>query len=74
MLTLSTCKMNNLCVECSNTSCLHAGKIISDCPKYRCDRDKDHFEDCETCDFIKDFQKSERKRMQKEERFYHDTE
>lgn len=71
MLQMSTCTRNNLCVDCSKLSCLFAGKIMSDCPKHHCDREHEHFEECETCDFIKQFQAEERERMKKEDRFYH---
>ena len=52
--TLRECHRNNMCVDCDDTSCLHAGQAIADCPFYMCNREPDHFEDCETCEFIKD--------------------
>lgn len=61
MLKMSECKRNNLCIDCDNTQCMLAGKIISDCPKYNCDNNNQ----CETCNFIKEFQKEERKRYEK---------
>lgn len=36
---LDTCTKNILCVDCRDTTCLHAGKIMADCPKYKCDND-----------------------------------
>lgn len=57
MLTLSECTRNNLCVDCDSKTCLHAGKLIADCPKYHCDREGDFFEHCESCMFLKEFQK-----------------
>ena len=60
MVSMSECKRDNLCVDCDDNKCWLAGKILSDCPKYHCDRPKDHIEDCSTCDFIKEFQKNQR--------------
>jgi hypothetical protein len=34
---------------------------MADCPKYYCDRKGELFEDCESCDFLKQFQKDMRK-------------
>jgi len=67
MVKISECHMNNLCVDCDNDKCYLAGEIISDCPKYHCDRDKEHLQDCKSCDFIKEFQESERKRYERKE-------
>ena len=36
---LDTCTKNILCLDCRDTTCLHAGKIMADCPKYKCDND-----------------------------------
>jgi hypothetical protein len=60
MVSMSECKRDNLCVDCDDNKCWFAGKILSDCPKYHCDRPKDSIEDCEHCAFIKEFQKSQR--------------
>lgn len=51
MLKMSECKRTNRCVDCDDEKCIHAGKIMADCPKHHCDND----EDCENCDFIKKF-------------------
>lgn len=61
MFEMSLCNKNMLCVDCNDTKCLGAGEIISDCPKYHCDRESGHINDCETCNFIKQFQKNMRK-------------
>ena len=53
---LNTCTENVLCVDCKNTTCLHAGKIMADCPKYKCDNDI--LLDCEHCQFIKQLTKT----------------
>ncbi len=53
---LRVCTRQNLCVDCDEKRCIHAGKIISDCPMYKCDRPGEDFEDCETCEFIKHIQ------------------
>ena len=55
---IKICKRNNLCVDCDNKKCLHAGDIMADCPKYRCDAPN---HDCENCEFIKQYQKDFRK-------------
>ena len=60
MLTLEECNRKNLCVDCDNTACYHAGKLIADCPKYNCDRNGVLFEHCESCAFLKDFQRKMR--------------
>jgi hypothetical protein len=70
MFTLGECKRNNLCVDCENNKCTLAGKILSDCPKYKCDRKGEDFLNCETCEFIKDFQRSMRKRYKESEGLY----
>lgn len=62
---MSLCERNNLCVDCDNDKCWGAGHIISDCPKYHCDRPKESLEDCETCEFIKEFQKTQREYYKK---------
>lgn len=61
MLTMDECKRTNLCIDCDNKRCIFCGKIIADCPKYTCDRPGDQFEDCETCEFIKEFQEDIRR-------------
>ena len=51
MLMVKECKRDNLCVDCDDSECLHAGEIGADCPKWHCDNDKPL--DCENCTFIK---------------------
>jgi hypothetical protein len=58
--TLRECHRNNWCVDCDNTSCLHAGQAIADCPLYRCNREPDHFEDCESCQLLKEMKEAQR--------------
>ena len=48
------CKRKNLCADCNRSNCILAGDIRADCPKDRCDNAV--FEDCEHCNFIKDYQ------------------
>lgn len=59
MLQIDECERENLCVDCNNNECLHAGQIIADCPKYHCDNPKGIHE-CEKCDFIKEYQNAMR--------------
>ena len=64
-ITIQECFRMNLCVDCDNTKCGHCGQLIADCPKYRCDRPKEAFEDCESCAFLKDFQNKMREYFKK---------
>lgn len=57
---MEECTRNNLCVDCDHPHCWLAGSIMADCPKYRCDRPEESFEDCESCSFIKKYQKEMR--------------
>jgi len=50
---LKECKRNNLCYECDNKKCWHAGELIADCPLWKCNRKDDLFEDCESCELLK---------------------
>lgn len=67
MFTLKECKRRNLCINCDNTSCYHAGQLIADCPKYACDRNGVLFENCETCAFLKRYQEELSKEYAREE-------
>lgn len=58
---MGICTKNILCVDCDDTKCWHSGKIYADCPKYRCDRPEDFINECESCDFIKEYQRDMRK-------------
>ena len=60
MMIIKQCNRKNFCIECDHPTCLLKGKLISDCPKYRCDRKGELFEDCESCDFLKQFKKEMR--------------
>lgn len=55
MLEMKECKRDNLCVDCDDKNCLHAGQAIADCPKYHCDN-PNGIQECEKCDFLKEFQ------------------
>ena len=56
-ISMSECTRNNLCVDCDNERCWFHGQLIADCPKYRCDRPPGLIEDCESCAFLKEYQK-----------------
>jgi hypothetical protein len=60
---ISECYRKNLCVDCDNTECLHCGDTMADCPKYGCDNNKQ--DDCEHCDFIKQYQTEMREQYRK---------
>ena len=61
MLSFEECKRDNLCVDCDDEKCLHAGKAMSDCPKYTCDNKIMH--DCTNCEFLKDFTQKYKEHM-----------
>lgn len=63
---ITECTRQNLCVDCDDETCWHHGKLISDCPKYICDRPKSRKEECETCEFLKKYQEEMRKVYRKE--------
>ena len=56
MFTLNRCTRPNLCIDCDDPDCRHAKDPGADCPKYTCDS-----EDCDRCEFIKEFQEDMRK-------------
>lgn len=55
MVTITECTRHNFCVDCDDPSCIHAGDIEADCPKWRCDNDL--IMDCERCEFLKEYKK-----------------
>ena len=48
---MDVCEKSNLCAECDD-ECWHSGKMISDCPKYRCDNKIAY--DCRGCEFLEE--------------------
>ena len=50
---LKECKRHDLCIDCDEKKCLLAGKLISDCPMYKCDRKGRQYENCKTCELLK---------------------
>ena len=60
-LKIDECTRNNLCVDCDDESCFRHGDPIQDCPKYHCDRPDPLKQECETCEFLKEYQKEMRK-------------
>ena len=62
MITLSECTRQNLCVDCDNTKCHHAGDIGADCPKWRCDMPEYQ---CEECPWIREYVKKVREQDDK---------
>ena len=63
---LTECTRKNTCYDCDNESCWHHGDKGADCPKYRCDRPKEHMLDCEHCAFIDRFIDDMRAEQRKE--------
>lgn len=61
MATLGECNRDNLCVDCDSTTCLRAGDIGADCPKWVCDNVP--YGECENCEFIKEYAESYRKEL-----------
>ena len=56
----SECTRDNLCVDCDDKECTHAGNIEADCPKWKCDNETG---DCNNCAFIRQYQEEERARL-----------
>jgi hypothetical protein len=56
-LKITKCHKDNFCKDCKDKECIHAGEIIADCPKWKCDN---HFK-CEECNFIKEYYTSLKK-------------
>lgn len=54
---MGECTRNIFCVDCTDEECFFHGKMLSDCPKYECDREDEFYEDCESCAFLKEFYK-----------------
>lgn len=52
------CHRNNLCVDCDDLHCVHAGDIGADCPKWRCDMEYD----CDDCPWIREYVKMARRK------------
>lgn len=65
---ISTCNKNTLCVDCTSTTCSHAGEISADCPKYKCDNEIPL--DCENCQWIKDYINITRNELRKQQWFW----
>ena len=51
MLKFKECERDNLCVDCDDPDCLHAGDIGADCPKWVCDMPNE----CEQCLWIREY-------------------
>ena len=51
------CKRKVLCVDCDDDACFLQGHLRSDCPKFICDRKFAEYEDCESCEFLKEYQR-----------------
>lgn len=62
MLKLRERKRENLCVDCNDPKCLHAGQAIADCPMWRCEREGEQYEDCESCGLIRIIQREARRK------------
>lgn len=52
-LQIGKCERNNLCVDCDYKKCVFAGELIADCPLYVCNRSGEQYEDCESCELLK---------------------
>ena len=59
MITITECHRNNLCVDCDDSRCGHAGDIGADCPKWRCDMPE---YECEDCPWIREYVKRARRK------------
>ena len=54
-VTITECTRQNTCYDCDNERCAFHGDKEADCPKYHCDRPKEHQLDCDHCGFIDGF-------------------
>jgi hypothetical protein len=59
---IEECKRDNLCVDCDNKECWFAGQAIADCPLIRCNRKGERYEDCESCELLKQIREQAVKR------------
>ena len=59
MITITECHRNNLCVDCDDSHCGHAGDIGADCPKWKCDMPE---YECEDCPWIREYVKRARRK------------
>lgn len=48
------CLRDNLCYDCEDKRCFHAGDKGADCPKYTCDN-PNGIDECDNCEFIDNF-------------------
>ena len=55
---ITECKRKIPCVDCDNKKCWFSGQLMADCPLYKCNRLGDLYEDCETCDLLKEHMKA----------------
>ena len=60
-VTITECTRQNTCYDCDNERCAFHGDKGADCPKYHCDRPKEHQLDCDHCGFIDGFIEDMRK-------------
>lgn len=66
MIVLKECHRKNLCVDCDDHNCAHAGDIGADCPKWTCDM-AEYAYDCSECGWIKRYVDEARKEMRNEQ-------
>jgi len=59
---IKECKRDNLCVDCDDKACFFAGDSIADCPLYICNRKGEKYEDCESCELLKQIREQAVKR------------
>lgn len=50
-ITMSICKRDNLCQDCDDPKCWHAGDPVADCLFYHCLHTGDYVEQCDQCLF-----------------------
>ncbi len=59
---IRVCNRDILCADCDDKNCLHAGELIADCPLWYCNRQDEQFEDCKTCELMRDIRAEYRRR------------
>lgn len=63
---IQVCNRDILCADCDDQTCWSACQLIASCPLWRCNRQGEQFEDCETCELMQDMRTECRRRHRDE--------
>lgn len=58
-LQISECHRDNLCQDCDDPKCWHAGDAVADCFFYHCLYNDEYYEQCDQCIFNPRYLKEE---------------